>query len=95
MTISNDKIRDELSEYIQALILPDSEITDDSTLQDLNIDSIALVKIFVFIEKQFGISLINAGLSRKDIETFGSLVKSVGKVEEVSLEKEEVSFEIS
>ena len=77
MIVSHEKIRDELSEYIQALISSDIEITDESKLQDFSIDSIALVKIFVFIEKRFGISLINAGLSRQDIETFGSLVKQV------------------
>ena len=77
MSKNCEKIRDELSEYIQALISSDTEITDESRLQDLHIDSIALVKIFVFIEKQFGISLINAGLARKDIETFGALVNYI------------------
>ena len=77
MTSSNEKIRDELADYIQALTSSEIKLSSESTLQEMQIDSIALVKIFVFIEKQFGVSLINAGLSRKDIETFGNLVKCV------------------
>ena len=77
--IDPNKVEHELKEYILALASPDTEVKPESTLQEMNIDSIALVKIFVFIEKQFGISLINAGLSRENIETFGSLVKHISE----------------
>ena len=76
---SPETVEKELREYIQALTSPDIKVTFASTLQEMNIDSIALVKIFVFIEKQFGISLINAGLSRENIETFGSLVNLIAE----------------
>lgn len=80
MTVpSQEKITEELADYIQALTSTDQKITNSTSLQDLNIDSISLVKIFVYIERNFNISLINAGLGKKDIETFGSLVKHVYK----------------
>lgn len=77
--MSKETIANELKEYIQALTSTETEVASESTLQEMNIDSIALVKIFVFIEKKFGVSLINAGLSRENIETFGSLVKHISK----------------
>ncbi len=78
MTVSShEKITEDLAEYIQALTSTDQKIIDSTPLHDLNIDSISLVKIFVYIERNFDISLINAGLEKKDIETFGSLVNHV------------------
>jgi acyl carrier protein len=74
------KIQDELKEYITALLSPSKEITNSSTLDDMNIDSLALVKIFVFVEKNFGISLSDSGLSRENIETFGKLSEYIFKL---------------
>ena len=68
-----NKIQIELKEYLTALLSPSKEISLSSTLEDMNIDSLALVKIFVFVEKNFGISLSDSGLSRENIETFGKL----------------------
>ena len=72
-------VEGKLKDYINALTSPEGNISDNSTLDNMTIDSIALVKILVFIEKQFNISLINAGLAKDDIETFGSLVKHICK----------------
>jgi acyl carrier protein len=68
-----NKIQTELKEYITALLSPSKEITPFSTLEDMNIDSLALVKIFVFVEKNFGVSLSDSGLTKENIETFGKL----------------------
>lgn len=70
-------IENELREYIQALTGTTLEINSDSTMESMSIDSISLVKLFVFIEKHFGISLINAGLSREEIETFGTITNYI------------------
>ena len=70
-------IKKELGEYILALTGSDAEITDDTELSALDVDSISLVKIFVFIERQFGVSLLNTGLSKEQISTFGALAASV------------------
>jgi acyl carrier protein len=71
--MTGDEIRKELGEYISALTGTEEKIQDGTTLSELDVDSISLVKIFVFIERKFGISLLNEGLSREQIETFGAL----------------------
>jgi acyl carrier protein len=77
ITPDKEKIAEELADYIKALTSTDQQITDSTKLKDLSIDSISLVKIFVYIERNFNISLINAGLGKKDVETFGSLVQHI------------------
>ena len=72
-------IESELSEYITALTGYDGDVKADTKLSDMNIDSISLVKIFVFIERNFSISLLNEGVTRDEIETFGSLVNYIDK----------------
>ena len=78
-SLNQEKITQELAGYIKALTSTEQEITPSTSLKDLNIDSISLVKIFVFVERNFKISLINAGLGKKDIETLGSLVNHVSE----------------
>ena len=77
--MSREKIEEDLSEYIAALTGTDVAIEDKVTLTELDVDSISLVKIFVFIEKRFGISLLDAGISKDQIETFGSLVQYINR----------------
>ena len=72
--IPNETIEKELKEYIQALTAPNTTVAAESTLQEMNIDSLALVKIFVFIEKKFNVSLVNANITRENIKNFGSMV---------------------
>ena len=69
--MNKEQIEKELSEYIVALTGVDIDITSDTTLSDMNVDSISLVKIFVFIERHFGVSLLDVGLNREQIETLG------------------------
>ncbi len=75
--MNKDNIEKELSEYIAALTGFNDEIKDDTKLADMDVDSISLVKIFVFIERHFGISLLDAGVTREQIETFGSIVQYI------------------
>ncbi len=74
-----EQIEKDLSEYISALTGTDVDIKEDTKLEDMDVDSISLVKIFVFIERNLGISLLDAGLSRDQIETFGSLVNYINQ----------------
>jgi acyl carrier protein len=67
------QIKIELKEYIEALLSPEIEITDNSTLEDMNVDSLALVKLFVFIEKKFGVMLGEIGIRKENIATFGKI----------------------
>lgn len=75
--MNKEKIEKDLAEYIAALTGTEIEIKADTKLAEMDVDSISLVKIFVFIERNFSISLIDAGLSRDQIETFGSLVEYI------------------
>ena len=77
--MNREKIEENLSEYIAALTGTETEIKAETKLAEMDVDSISLVKIFVFIERTFGISLLDAGLSRDQIETFGSLVQYINQ----------------
>lgn len=77
--MNKEQIERDLSEYIAALTGTETHIKADTKLAEMDVDSISLVKIFVFIERTFGISLLDAGLSKDQIETFGSLVQYINK----------------
>lgn len=62
-----------IGEYILALTGADIEPKPETTLESLGVDSISLVKIFVFIERNFGVSLVDSGVTRENVETFGKL----------------------
>jgi acyl carrier protein len=80
--MNREQIIEDLSEYIAALTGTETEIKADTKLAEMDVDSISLVKIFVFIERTFGISLLDAGLSKDQIETFGSLVHYINQNKE-------------
>ena len=75
--MDKEHIEKELSEYISALTGFDGDIQNSTDLAEMDIDSISLVKIFVFIERKFGISLLESGVTREQIETFGSMVQYI------------------
>ncbi|MCK5843772.1 MAG: acyl carrier protein [Victivallales bacterium] len=80
--MSDNSIKQCLGDYISALTGSSVEPTTDSTLESLGVDSISLVKIFVFIEKKFGVAMVNSGVSREDIETLGKLADFIGSLSE-------------
>ncbi len=55
------------------------DITPDVPLADLGIDSLGLVEIFVFIEKNFNLKLLEANLKKKALETIRSLAVFISK----------------
>jgi len=55
------------------------DITPDVPLADLGIDSLGLVEIFVFIEKNFNLKLLEANLKKKDLESVRSLATFISK----------------
>lgn len=76
-SVDREEIVRELSAYLRELVSCQKPVTDESVLADLGVDSLGLVKLFVFIERQFGLPLINAGLARRELATFGSLCTAV------------------
>jgi acyl carrier protein len=59
-------------------MFPDSaNVTADTPLQSLGLDSLRLFEIFVLIEKQFGESLVDGPLTRGMLENISSLAGHV------------------
>ena len=49
-------------------------------MHELGMDSLGLVELFVFIEKEFKINLMESDISQEDIMKIDSLAKSIYKV---------------
>ena len=62
-----------------AIILDRSaaEITGETTLDSLGLDSIRLMEVMIFIEKTYGVNLADAGLSREDLRSLSALAARV------------------
>lgn len=80
--ISLEEIEDKLTQGIAEIMsLDHTTITAETSLADLGIDSLGLVEIFVFIEKNFNLMLMESGLTKKDIQTVHSLATYIsGKI---------------
>ena len=80
-----DQIRTRIRAIIaeQAMLEPD-QITDDSTPQDLGIDSLGLVESIFALEEEFDISIpFNANEPEKsdfDISTMGTIIAAVERL---------------
>ena len=54
-----------------------SEVASDRPLHELGLDSMGFVDLLVFIEKQFGLSLMNSGLSQDDFASLAVLARRI------------------
>ncbi|MCP4105407.1 MAG: acyl carrier protein [Desulfobacteraceae bacterium] len=78
--MNTDKIKEKLIEQIALSIGENpSDIRSDMMLHDLGIDSLGLVELFVYIEKEFKIRLMESGISQEDIKKIDSLAESISK----------------
>jgi len=72
--ISLEEIEKQLINCIAPIIsLDSSEVDSGTSLAQLGITSLALVEIFIFIEKEFNLRLLNSGFKKEDISTIKSL----------------------
>ena len=71
-----------VGEYIVALTGTAVDPQPNTSLESLGVDSISLVKIFVFIEREFGVSMIDSGVMRENVETFGKLTSFIHSLKE-------------
>ena len=55
-------------------------IEPDMMMHDIGMDSLGLVELFVFIEKEFNIKLMESGISQEDIMKIDSLAKSIDEI---------------
>jgi len=75
------EIKEKLIDQI-ALSLGEQPSNIDSSIQmqELGMDSLGLVELFVFIEKEFNIKLMESGISQEDIMKIDSLAQSIDRV---------------
>ena len=73
-----EEIKEKLIEQI-ALSVGESpsDIRSDMLLHDLGVDSLGLVELFVFIEKQFHIQLMESDISQEEIMKIDSLAAGI------------------
>ncbi|CCK82004.1 MULTISPECIES: acyl carrier protein [Desulfobacula] len=73
-------IKEKLTEQIALSIGEEpSNIKSDMLMHELGLDSLGLVELFVFIEKEFKIQLMESGISQEDIQKIDSLSESISK----------------
>ena len=78
-------IETDLRNEIAALLGRDEgEVSADTSLESLGIDSIRLVEILIFIERQYGVRLMDAGLDRESLRSPASLARRVAEIEDES-----------
>ncbi|MBN2591433.1 MAG: acyl carrier protein [Sedimentisphaerales bacterium] len=67
-------------------LLPQQKIKPeiDVPLHTLGVDSMRLVELFIFIETEFGIDLMKAGIEMKDIQTIKSISEYIALKRESS-----------
>ena len=53
------------------------EITDDSPLIELGVDSVSLVQLVLFVESEFGVVLPDAALTPENLETVATLTRCI------------------
>ena len=62
-------------------MFPDAaNVTADTPLQSLGLDSLRLFEIFVLVEKQFGVSLLDGPLTRGMLENPASLAAHISDI---------------
>lgn len=56
------------------------DISSDMMMHDIGMDSLGLVELFVFIEKEFNIQLMESGIPQEDIMQVDSLARSIERI---------------
>ncbi len=75
-----EEVQNALTQHLAGLVSADVKEIDPATpLASLGVASMALVELFVFIEKEFGLELMAAGLQREDLESVETLAKAVAR----------------
>ncbi|MCP3872611.1 MAG: acyl carrier protein [Desulfobacteraceae bacterium] len=78
--ITIESIKEKLIDQIALSIGEEpSNIQPDMLMHELGMDSLGLVELFVFIEKEFKFNLMESGISQEDIMQIDSLAQSIDK----------------
>ncbi len=62
-----------------AMILdrPEKEITTDTPLAELGLDSIRLMEIIIFVEREYNLNLVDLGLTREALQSTAALARVI------------------
>jgi len=76
--MSDQSVQQQLVQRVASILSVDTAVVDvKAPLHTLGLDSMRLVEILVFVEKQFGIDLMDSNLTREDIHTIDALARTV------------------
>ena len=76
--ITQPEVEKRLAEETAAILdLQPEEILPDTPLEELGMDSLSLVALLVFVEKNYGVNLVKAGLGNEDLRTVGALAACI------------------
>ena len=77
-TMTADDVMLDLKSHVAFLLGAEpASIAVDQPLHLLGLDSMGFVDLLVFIEKQFGLSLMNSGLSQDDFASLAVLAERI------------------
>jgi acyl carrier protein len=76
--MSSQSVQQPIVSRVASILSVDESAVDVKVpLHTLGLDSMRLVEILVFVEKQFGIDLMDSNLTREDIHTIEALARTV------------------
>jgi len=79
MTIT--KIKEKLIHQIALSVGEEpSHITSDMMMHDLGMDSLKLIELFIFIEKEFKVQVMESGISQEDMMKIDSLAQNIDAI---------------
>ncbi len=75
-------ICDQICGFLRTSVLDEHiDLTAESRLSDLGVDSVSLVALLLFIERRFGVMLPESALTRENLETVETLAHCVRRIE--------------
>ena len=78
MAMNADEVLLKLRSHVALLLGTEvAAVASDRPLHELGLDSMGFVDLLVFIEKQFGLSLMNSGLSQDDFASLAVLARRI------------------
>ena len=74
------KIQEELVQKVAGILSMNPENMDVNTpLHSMGLDSMRMVELIVFVEKNYGVDLMATGLRREDVASISALACTVEK----------------
>ncbi|MFW5982614.1 MAG: acyl carrier protein [Candidatus Brocadiia bacterium] len=79
--LDESAIKEELVAQFAAILgIDQEEVRNSESLESLGMDSIRLVEVFIFIEKKYGVQLMEAGVTEEDFRDVDSLAGCVARL---------------